>query len=52
MKESGALTVDFLTQLFNKRLETKGMPEELMRCVLVRIFKDKGAVAITEELSR
>ncbi|KAK3516912.1 hypothetical protein QTP70_028203, partial [Hemibagrus guttatus] len=40
----GEAAVEFLTSLFNRVLESEGMPEEWRRSVLVPIFKNKGDV--------
>ncbi|KAK3554542.1 hypothetical protein QTP70_025394 [Hemibagrus guttatus] len=40
----GEATVEFLTNLFNRVLESEKMPEEWRRSVLVPIFKNKGDV--------
>ncbi|KAK3569080.1 hypothetical protein QTP86_022114, partial [Hemibagrus guttatus] len=40
----GEAAVEFLTSLFNRVLESKRMPEEWRRSVLVPIFKNKGDV--------
>ncbi|KAK3524132.1 hypothetical protein QTP70_018031, partial [Hemibagrus guttatus] len=40
----GEATMEFLTSLFNRVLESERMPEEWRRSVLVPIFKNKGDV--------
>ncbi|KAK3516660.1 hypothetical protein QTP70_021999 [Hemibagrus guttatus] len=40
----GEATVEFLTSLFNRVLESERMPEEWRRSMLVPIFKNKGDV--------
>ena len=40
----GDVGIRWLTQLFNKILTTKKMPEEWRRSILVPIFKNKGDI--------
>ncbi|KAG7497869.1 hypothetical protein JOB18_045303 [Solea senegalensis] len=40
----GEEAVEFLVRLFNRILESEGMPEEWRRSVMVPIFKNKGDV--------
>lgn len=41
-RSPGERTVDFLTRLFNTMMETKRMPEEWRRGVLVPIFNKRN----------